>query len=100
MDQQFRLQGIDFEWDQEKAFSNQQKHGISFQTACELFFDPFVMAFDDEIIDGEERLSAVGLTKNWQVLYVVYVWRGDAIRLISARLATSHERKIYEHGTT
>ena len=100
MDQQFRLQGIDFEWDQEKAFSNQQKHGISFQNACGVFFDPFVMSLEDEIIEGEERSSVVGVTTDWQILYVVYVWRGDVIRLISARLATSHERKIYESRST
>lgn len=99
MDQQFRLQGINFEWDREKASGNQQKHSISFQNACELFFDPFVMPLDDEIIEGEERSSVLGMTTDWQILYVVYVWRGNVIRLISARLATSHERKIYEHGT-
>ena len=65
----------------------------------ELFFDPFVVPLDNEIINSEERHLAVGMTVNWQVLYVVYVWRGDAIRLISARLATAHERKIYESGT-
>lgn len=100
MDQQFRMQGIDFEWDHEKASGNQQKHGISFQSACELFFDPFVMPLDDEIIEGEERSSVLGMTTDWQILYVVYVWRGDVIRLISARLATSHERKTYESRST
>lgn len=100
MDQQFRLQGIDFEWDQEKAFNNQQKHGISFQNACGVFFDPFVMSLEDEIIEGEERYFVVGVTSDWQILYVVYVWRRNTVRLISARLATSHERRIYESGST
>jgi uncharacterized DUF497 family protein len=94
------LQGIDFEWDQEKAFSNQQKHGVSFQNACGVFFDPFVVSLEDETSEGEERYSVVGVTSDWQILYIVYVWRGNTIRLISARLATSHERKRYESGST
>ncbi len=92
------LQGIDFEWDDAKAERNWQKHGVLFLTACEAFFDPFLVSLDDELIDGEERQSMIGMTQAWQVLYVVYVWRGDAIRLISARLATGYERKIYESG--
>lgn len=99
MDEKYSLRGIEFEWDVEKANTNRQKHYVSFSKACELFFDPFVMLFDDEIIDGEERFIVVGMTIDWQILYVVYVWRGDTIRLISARLATIHERRTYESGT-
>jgi uncharacterized DUF497 family protein len=100
MDEKYCLHGIDFEWNEEKANINLQKHHISFSKACELFFDPFVMPFDDEIIDGEVRFTALGMTVDWQILCVVYIWRGDVIRLISARLATIHERKRYESGTT
>jgi uncharacterized DUF497 family protein len=100
MDEKYRLCGIEFEWDVEKANINRQKHNISFSKASELFFDSFVMPFDDEIIDGEVRFTAVGMTPDWQILYVVYVWRGDILRLISARLATIHERRKYESGTT
>jgi len=100
MDEHYRLQGIEFEWDREKAENNWQKHGISFLIACEVFFDPFVMPFKDEIIDGEVRYSVVGVAVDWQSMYVVYVWRKEAVRLISARLATGHERKIYESGAT
>ena len=99
MDEKYSLRGIEFEWDVEKAAINRQKHNISFIEASELFFDPFIMPFDDEIIDGEVRFTAVGMTTDWQILYVVYVWRGDVIRLISARLATIHERRNYESGT-
>ncbi len=100
MDERYRLQGIDFEWDVEKANSNRKKHGISFILACEAFFDPFLVPFDDEIVEGEIRYIVVGMSINWQLLYVVFVWRGDVVRLVSARLATSRERKIYESGTT
>ena len=91
------IQGIGFERDENKASNNQTKHGISFEMACNAFFDPFLAALDDEIVDGEVRYTAVGMTTTWQFLYIVYVWRGDTIRLISARPATSHERKTYEN---
>lgn len=99
MDEKYSLRGIEFEWDVEKANINRQKHSVSFSKACELFFDPFVMSFDDEIIDSEVRFTVVGMTTDWQILYVAYIWRGDVIRLISARLATIHERRKYESGT-
>jgi hypothetical protein len=100
MDVYFTLQGIEFEWDSDKDYINRQKHGVTLPQASELFFDPFLMPFADEVTSGERRHAVVGITENWQVLYVVYVWRGDAIRLISARQATSHERKEYERGAT
>ncbi|MCB8979972.1 MAG: BrnT family toxin [Ardenticatenaceae bacterium] len=87
-----------FEWDAEKAYANYKKHGVEFRTAVEMFFDPFLMALDERIEEGEMRHHAVGMTKNWQILFVAFVWRGDDIRLISARLATNSERKQYERG--
>ncbi len=42
----YELRGVSFEWDSEKADANIQKHGVSFLTACEAFFDPFVRIFD------------------------------------------------------
>ncbi len=90
------IQGIAFEWDMGKALNNQIKHGISFENGCESFFDPFLASLDDELVNGEVRYTAVGMTTAWHLLYVVYVWRGDNIRLISVRIATAHERKQYE----
>ena len=81
-----------------KHIVNYKKHGIAFRTAVELFFDPFLMAVEDRIEEGEKRHHALGLTKSWQLLLVAFVWRGDDIRLISARLATNSERKQYERG--
>ena len=100
MDVYFTLQGIEFVWDAEKDQLNRQKHGIPFVLACELFFDPFLMSFADEITGGERRHTVVGITENWRILFVVYVWRGDSIRLISARETTAYERRQYERGTT
>lgn len=96
-DLRLAIQGIDFEWDTNKAIRNESKHGISFETACNAFFDPFLTAQDDEIISGEVRHTVIGMTTTWQLLYIVYVWRGDSIRLISARFTTTPERKNYEN---
>lgn len=90
-------QDIQFEWDSQKAQSNFNKHGISFENACEVFFDPFVHFFKTESNDREIRDAIVGMTNNWQVLYVVHTIRqGDVFRIISARQATKMERKHYE----
>ena len=98
MNERIYYQGVNFEWDVDKACANYKNHGVEFQTAVELFFDPFLMALEDRIEEGEKRHHALGMTKSWQILFVAYVWRGDDIRLISARLATNSERKRYERG--
>jgi uncharacterized DUF497 family protein len=98
MDVVHRLNDITFVWDDRKASSNLQKHGVALETACEVFFDPFVLLHHAEVIGGEDRETAIGLTGGWRVLVVVYTLRDDSIRIISARPATSHERSHYENG--
>jgi uncharacterized protein len=97
MNVKYSLHNIAFEWDSQKAAANLRKHGITFELACEAFFDPFVCYFDDEAIDGELREAIIGLTANWRLLYVVYVMRDDIIRIVSTRLATNAERGTYEN---
>lgn len=92
----YQLSEILFEWDEQKAQENQRKHAIPFESASTVFFDPFLQSQDDEWLDGERRETVIGLTESWTLLYVVYVWRGDLIRIISARRATRTERKRYE----
>lgn len=96
MNIQFILHDVVFEWDSNKANANLRKHTLSFELACEAFFDPFMYYHDDEMIDGEMREAIVGMNTHWQMLYVVYVMRSDTIRIVSARLATMAERKAYE----
>jgi len=92
-----RLYGQTFEWAAEKAASNLRKHGVTFQEACEVFFDPFFRLVDAHTED-EAREAAIGYTERSRCLFVVHVVREeDAIRIISARLATAEERKSYEH---
>ena len=97
MDVHYTLYGIYFQWHSDKALSNLHKRGILFETACEVFFDPFLQPLDDEIVDGEVRERVIGMTVNWQLLYVVYTLRGNTIRLISARSITKRERRQYEN---
>lgn len=93
----YTLHNIAFEWDRQKAVTNLRKHGITFELACEAFFDPFVSYLDDEAIAGEVRQTIVGMTTTWQLLYVIYVMRGDIIRIISARMVTHAEGEAYEN---
>ncbi|HZH33849.1 MAG TPA: BrnT family toxin [Pyrinomonadaceae bacterium] len=93
----YSLHGINFEWDDEKAASNLSRHGISFETACETFFDPFLKVEDASVDEDEQRDANLGMTVDWRLLYVVFVMRGDeVIRLVSARKATPEERGKYE----
>lgn len=86
---------LDFEWDEAKAEANFAKHGVSFETATLVFDDPLGIDIEDRRWNyGEERRIVIGQAEG-QVLTVVYTLRGDAIRLISARLASRLERREY-----
>lgn len=90
---------MEFEWDPQKARANLGKHGISFREATTIFYDPFALTGDDpDHSDNEQRFITFGLAHNGQLLVVSHVERENRIRIISARLATRSERKIYEEG--
>ncbi len=77
---------------------NLDKHGMSFETACDVFFDPFVMIVEVQEVEGELRTAMIGMTTQWNVLYVVHTVRAHGVyRLISARRATRTERRHYEN---
>jgi uncharacterized DUF497 family protein len=98
MDVYFLYQGQRFLWDSEKASSNVGKHGVSFEIACQVFFDRFIH-IEDASIDEENRDAAIGMTEDWMLLLVVHIQReGGTIRIISARPATAQERRSYENG--
>jgi hypothetical protein len=99
MDIRYTLNEINFVWNSRKAASNIKSHkGISFELACEAFFDPLLQALDAGVVDGEQREAIIGMTAGWRLLYVVYILRDDEIRIISARLVTKAERRNYENG--
>lgn len=86
-----------FTWDPAKATQNLIDHGVSFQEATTVFGDPLAATIPDpDHSIGEERLITMGHTSGGKLLVVSHIEEGDTIRIISARDATSHERKDYE----
>ena len=82
------------EWDRDKAASNLKKHRIDFADAVTVFDDLNSITIDDPDHD-ELRFITIGLDAYGRILVVVYTWRGENIRIISARKATKHEQKYY-----
>ena len=85
-------------WDPKKAKSNFRKHRIRFPDAESVLFDPMALTCEDELSHDEQRFVTVGTDALNRVLVLVYTYRGEDIRLISARRATLKERKAYEKG--
>ena len=85
---------VDFEWDRDKAASNLKKHRIDFADAVTVFDDINSITIDDPDHD-ELRFITIGMDAYGGILVVVYTWRGENIRIISARKATKHEQKYY-----
>jgi uncharacterized DUF497 family protein len=97
MDIAFSLQGIVFEWDDEKAQLNRAQHGVTFEEAAEVFFDPFYQYGDATPASVQEQRDFIlGYSVALRLLLVVSTERGDRTRIISARPATRDERKLYE----
>lgn len=90
-----------FVWDPNKAESNRQRHGVSFELAAAVFVDPFALFQQDRVENGEYRWQAIDVVGDRIVLLVAHTTRDDAhgteiIRIISARKAQRHERLRYE----
>jgi len=86
-----------FEWSRAKAESNRRKHKVAFDEAVSAFYDPLSATFPDpDSPPGEQRLITVGHSSQARLLVVVHTEQGETIRIVSARLATAHERKRHE----
>ena len=94
MNVSFTLHEITFEWDERKSKTNLRKHKVSFETACEAFFDPILRVVDAGVVEARE--AVIKMTVNWRLLYVIYVERGEEIRILSARPTIKAERHFYE----
>ncbi len=93
---------IEFEWDPAKARGDLRKHGVSFEEAKSVFYDEFARQFfDDDHSGNEDRFIMLGLSDRSRILVVCHCERSGegVIRIISARKATSGERKYYEGPT-
>ena len=88
---------MQFEWDPQKAKSNYKKHGVSFEEAVTVFYDPLAATFDDpDHSEGEWRFITIGFSSRERLLIVSHSERGEVLRIISARPATANERKRHE----
>lgn len=89
-----------FEWDETKAQANLVKHGVAFADAETVFDDPLAAIFDDEWHSiNERREIIIGHDHTHRLLLVCFTERSGTIRIISARLTTSKERRDYEEHT-
>ena len=90
---------MEFTWDWRKAERNRRKHGVTFDEAATVFFDPRELLIDDpdHSID-EDRFVSIGMSVTGRLLVVGYTERADTIRLIFARRATMPERMDYEYA--
>ena len=85
-----------FEWNGVKAARNLRKHGVSFDEASSVFFDPLSATGDDPDHSLEERrFVTFGMSSSGRLLVVTHMEQDDAIRIITARLAARTERKLY-----
>ena len=89
---------MDITWDPIKAETNFKKHGIRFSDAEIVLYDSFAMTIEEQIVANELRYVTIGTDSIGRILAVVYSYRSDTIRLISARKATRKERTQYEEG--
>lgn len=88
---------MDFEINPRKAALNLQKHRVGFEEAASVFGDPLALTFPDpDHSFDESRWLLFGQSRYGRILAVVYTVRRGRHRIISARLATRHERKTYE----
>jgi hypothetical protein len=85
---------VAFEWDPKKAATNRRQHGVRFAIAQTVFEDEMAITIKDDYPD-EERFVTIGMDALGRLLTVVFTWRGENIRIISARKATAKERKQY-----
>jgi uncharacterized protein len=84
-------------WDGDKAVANPRKHeGVTFEEAKEALYDPFALTHEDKGARGEQRFVTLGMGGKGRILVVVYTYREETIRLISAWKANGPQRRRYE----
>ena len=93
-------QAVEFEWDENKATSNENKHGVTFSEATTIFGDPLELTIPDpDHSSGEHRFLSIGKSGAGNLLVISYTEKQEnRIRIISARKATRQEQKYYEQG--
>jgi uncharacterized protein len=86
-----------FKWDSNKAATNLRKHKVDFHEAATVLKDVLSMTFpDDDHSNYEQRYVTIGISDRKRILVVAHTEKGGNVRIISARMATPHERRFYE----
>lgn len=86
---------VSFEWDKKKSLENISNHGVSFEEAGTALLDLSALTIEDGTYDGELRYLSLGLSDQVRVLVVVWTFRGENIRIISAWKADKKRREEY-----
>ena len=87
---------MEFEWDRRKAKYNLRKHGVSFEEASTVFDDILASFYEDpDHSVHEKRFLMMGTSARGRLLYVAFADRSVRIRIISARMPTKEEKKLY-----
>jgi uncharacterized DUF497 family protein len=89
---------VSYEWDPAKARANLSKHGVDFADAATALEDDQALTIRDPFSADEERWITMGRDALGSLLVVVYTWREETVRLISARIATPREKRQYEES--
>jgi len=87
---------MEYQWDSKKANQNRKKHGIDFADAVGVFEDEWALTIKEHIVEGEQRFVTIGMDFIGRIIVVVYTYRENDLRIISARAATKREKKKYE----
>ncbi len=98
------MSSLRFEWDEAKDAANQKKHGVSFEQASQVFFDPLHLSLRERVSGGEERWLTFGTVMDFVLIVVAHTVREESeeaeivevVRIISARRVTRSERRFYE----
>jgi len=84
-------------WDADKASANPKNHqGVTFNEARQVLFDPYALTHEDADARNEQRFITLGMGSKARILVVVYTYRDQTIRLISAWKANEPQRRRYE----
>jgi uncharacterized DUF497 family protein len=88
-----------FQWDSTKAATNLRKHNVDFHEAATVLKDVLSMTYPDiDHSNYERRYVTIGISDRKRILVVAHADERGSIRIISARKATSHERRFYEES--
>jgi uncharacterized DUF497 family protein len=87
---------MNYQWDPAKAEANVKKHGVEFADAVGVLADPTAITIEDPQAEGEQRFLSMGMDVLGRIIVVAYTYRGDEVRLISARKASKKELRVYE----